>query len=761
LDYQLVLSKVWAKSPRKNQPEESIIEHTEKVISALFGLAKRYYGFVNPEIWNYIFWACWLHDFGKAVEPFQKRLRREISSWPQRHEVFSLPFVNWVAETGSSEYEWIITAIASHHKQRQILFSDYYDLGIISEQFFDEIIVTISPEIIYALKSWTSEAWAVWAERFNSIGAIIQPPKDILIDGWSPSGIAILEALKVYKLKTKKILYEPVQSEINLMGILIRGAVQFSDHAGSAGCGELAMLCLPDSISLKTKILQSETADWHDHQKNCGQIIGNVVLAAPTGSGKTEAALLWAINQIQGKNGQGILIYLLPFQASMNAMRKRLNEALNIEAALIHGRTVQALYRELTESGFEPEAAEKTAKRINELGRLYQRPIWVASPYQLLRGAFRLPGYEILWTVLTGSLIILDEVHAYEPERLGMILELIKELTERWKARVLIMTATMPSWLKALWIETLNATSIVPNETVYQKGVRHRIKIIKGNFKNSKAFEIIAQSFKCNELILIAVNSIKTAQDIWAKLNETYGEGNVLLIHGRLNSRDRLHQETEIIKRTGFQAMGGPCIVVATQVIEVSLNLDFDTIISEPAPMEALLQRFGRVNRRGEKGICPVYILTEQLGDYEIYDARLIQNTLKILVKHDEETIQEDHVTDWLDWIYDQDGLENEWLRKISESRWNFRTFCLDVLHPFDEDKDLEEKFESLFDGFDVLPKCLITEFDRLAEESIVAAHSLLVSIDRRKLFARQWEWDKVRKVRVTEASYDPLLGLL
>ena len=757
MKYEEILAEIWAKSPQ-NGRAENIMEHTKKVLESLLGLAGRYRGRRDQAAWSNAFWACWLHDLGKAAVPFQKLLRRIISRCDHRHEVFSLPFVELIAEPDDLDYQWIVAAIASHHKHPEKLF-ERYDLEVMEASDFDTLADLIQPEVIDAYCEWIVKTWQKQAEPFSQLGISIRAPRDIP-HLWKLSGEKIRQALKTYNRMIRDIKKESAGSSAILAGILLRGAMQFSDHLGSFGQAEVAVLSLPEPDKLRTQILPPGK-DWHSHQKACGSAIGHVVLAAPTGSGKTEAALLWARNQLQDRQGNGILIYLLPYQASMNAMKLRLEDCLVAEPALLHGRALQALFRELMESGFEPETAEKTARQINELGRLYQRSVWVASPYQLLRGAYRLPGYEILWTVLTGASVILDEVHAYEPERLGMILELLKELVENWEVRTLVMTATMPDWLRRLWIEVLQAAAVLPDKELYEMAPRHKIKAIEGDLGSAEVLEIIDRFYRAGQSVLVAVNTIKTAQETWRKLSKLYGTDNVLLVHGRLNSRDRLRKEKEIIRRTGFDAAGGPCIVVATQVIEVSLNLDFDTIISEPAPLEALLQRFGRVNRRGKKETCPVYVLTKRPEEYDIYDRRLIEKSIEIIKKHDEEPLREDTVTGWLDWIYDQEGLKEEWLERIAESRRQFRKLCLDTLRPFNEDKELEKDFEKLFDGMDVLPACLIDEFDRLAQASTIDAHSLLVSVDQKRAFARNCKWDESRNVWIVEAEYDFLLGLL
>src|SRR5690554_4827454 len=758
MSYYEVLSEVWAKSPRKGRKGESIIEHTCKVVTALWGLAARHRECAGEKIWANLFWACFLHDFGKAAEPFQQRLRRLRSHWPHRHEILTIPFISRIAHPGTSDYRWITAAVASHHKKPGQLFSsEYYSFAPEEMELYNKLAASVPDERIDALNEWMNEAWKEWRPHFQKLD--IQMLLPISPPGWNFSRKAIYQGLKEYYLLYRTINKEPSSSQVSLMGTIMRGALQFSDHLGSAGY-EVAFFLPPAPKKLRKKILP-RTTDWYEHQKECEKIKGNVVLAAPTGSGKTEAGLLWAFQQTKERKGKGVLVYLLPFQASMNAMKKRLTENLNTEIALLHGRALQAIYRELAEKGEEAAEAEKTARQVNELGRLYRQPVWVASPYQLLRAAFKLPGYEILCTVLLGATIILDEVHAYEPDRLGMILELHKELVTNRECRVMVMTATMPSWLREIWQKTLEAPLILPANELYQKGIRHRIKILNGDLKTSKAYILIREYFQQEKSVLVAVNSIKAAQETYNELQKEYREQDLILLHGRLNARDRLAREKELADRVGLKGKTRPCIVIATQVIEVSLNLDFDTIITEPAPLEALLQRFGRVNRRGRKGVVPVYILTKQIGDYDIYDRRLVENAMRVLTQNNQETIAEDQVIDWLDWIYAQDDLKTEWLAKVEESRSNFRRYCLETLRPFNEDKDLEKDFERMFDGMDVLSSSLLEEYDRLAGQSLIEAHSLLVSINRRRFFAQQCRWDGKRKVWLTEAKYDPLLGLL
>lgn len=130
-----------------------------------------------------------------------------------------------------------------------------------------------------------------------------------------------------------------------------------------------------------------------------------------------------------------------------------------------------------------------------------------------------------------------------------------------------------------------------------------RIEIIEGNVFSSKVHHLIQQEVSIGKSVLIGINTVRTAQKIKNILDELLGEDKIILIHSRFTARDGLTKEIDIMGRLGAKKENQlPIVVVATQVIEVSLDLDFDTIISEPAPLEALIQRSGRLNRRGKKG---------------------------------------------------------------------------------------------------------------------------------------------------------------
>jgi CRISPR-associated endonuclease/helicase Cas3 len=97
------LDHVWAKSPPPGSPDgQTLVEHTWQVLSRLADLIRLRPALPaligQPDLWHILFWAAFLHDFGKAAKGFQQVLRGRARRWPYRHEVLSLAFIEWLAD---------------------------------------------------------------------------------------------------------------------------------------------------------------------------------------------------------------------------------------------------------------------------------------------------------------------------------------------------------------------------------------------------------------------------------------------------------------------------------------------------------------------------------------------------------------------------------------------------------------------------------------------------------------------------------------
>jgi CRISPR-associated endonuclease/helicase Cas3 len=571
----------------------------------------------------------------------------------------------------------------------------------------------------------------------------------------------IVAGLSSYLEFWRELKKSPVQDPQNQAAIALRGIVVQADHLASAHAPALDEPLLPDRERMLSALKLRE-ADLFSHQRHAGCMRGSVVFSAPTGSGKTEAALLWARKQQETDAIPRTLVFVLPYQASLNAMWRRLTDFLGKDVALLHGKTLQALYRALMDPGYDQKEAERQAREHNNFGRLNKPSIRVSTPYQLLKAAFRLKGYEGIWTSLTDSLVVLDEIHAYEPGRLGLLLEFLSESVSRWNVRVCAMTATMPSWLRKTLAATLHADEIPPDMELFRRFARHRIEILEGNILDPRVLELVLNEYRAGRSALLAANTVGSAQQLYRVLRTKLLEDAILLLHSRFAVGDRINKELALLERLSeHNSVRKPFVAVATQVIEVSLNLDFDTIITEPAPLEALVQRFSRVNRARTKGIVPVRILTESRNDKWIYDDELKARSLAILRENDGRVLDEQKVSEWLDRVYEGD-LERGWLQEIQRNRQEFRESCLASLRAFDSDDGLDEEFDKLFQGTEVLPLSRVDEYCRLKQESTLEAGQLLIPISWHHVQRHRdrFAWNDSLRVRTADFPYDPECGL-
>ena len=223
----------------------------------------------------------------------------------------------------------------------------------------------------------------------------------------------------------------------------------------------------------------------------------------------------------------------------------------------------------------------------------------------MLKGMYRLKGYEALLTDYHNAAFIFDEIHAYEVSRLAMIFKTIEYLRVNFNARFFVMSATFPKLIQKWLSEALDTpTTIEAASELFQKFVRHRLMLHDGELLDDSSLAKVIGDAKAGKSVLVVCNLVSHAQEAYDRIRSQLNEMNIRieLLHGRFNMRDRSKKEQIIRNATGSTSdTRYPIVLVATQAVEVSLDIDLDTIYTEPAPLEALVQRFGRINRRGKQ----------------------------------------------------------------------------------------------------------------------------------------------------------------
>jgi CRISPR-associated endonuclease/helicase Cas3 len=725
----------------KTNPPESLVEHTWQVLSRLGDqlrlrptLAQDAHA---PRLWHWLYWGTFLHDFGKAADGFQSVMQGRSRRWGFRHEALSLAFVDWLFPGDHPDRPFVIAVIACHHRNADEIVQSYQRNPQGDEEDVSaHLIKQLDALNVARLHRWLHEYGMVWAEALGFASYIEAFPVPALEGAKAqlkPGNIhrAVRElAHYLEQLKAGNI-------ESAVIGALLRGLIITSDHAGSAHSAPFAGAALERDTILKTLCPDSTL---FQHQIDADNALpGSMLLISPTSSGKTEAALLWLARQ-QVHDGQTAarFFYMLPYQASMNAAYDRLKGVFTgvDQVGLQHSRMEQVLYAKTLTHETDAQSAMRYVKEQMALARLFSFPVTVMSPYQVLKVPYQLAGFEALLTNFYNGRFVMDEIHAYEPGRAALMIAMLHFLVRYCGARFFIMTATLPPPIRRALSEAIpDLKTVCADGATFKQFQRHRVHILPGDLLHPALIEGILTA-AADKSILITCNTVGRTLFIYGeladKLRERYPDIEIIVIHSRFTGRDRAEKERQIIERTAVNgARRGRTVVIATQVVEVSLNIDLDILYSEAAPLEALLQRFGRINRGRPPGspLADVYVVREQPDNYEkIYHPDLVAAALEKLTSVDGQPIDESLVDKWLEDIYTGDAL-TRWQNAYDQSLKAFQEQVLRYWMPFENSK-LDDLFFRMFDGVDVLPFQFLKEYERLCLEGrYLDAAGLLVPI--------------------------------
>lgn len=683
----------------KSNPELTLLQHIEDCLRIYYQLRECIPNLPladRESFWELLKLCIVLHDTGKAHPDFQYLLRRKkYHHWNgQRHELFSAVLATSLPLPEAAR-ALVLPAILCHHKSFDELFSFIEHTYQSGDEFLPAFLIESQKSFTEELEKIDRKSLAEILSGYNLPGGNSIPNKDIhtFIRQLNRSGI--------------------FEKEASTEHLLLLGALKQCDHLASAGINRIKKLEEKDFQFLYKYPL-------YQHQQAASETPGNVILKSPTGSGKTEAAFLWVQNELK-VSGQGRIFYILPFTASINAMYERLNKAIDDDkTGMQHSKVSQYLDLKMSDDSSSRGLA------LKEDFKTLVTPVKVVTPFQLLKHLYGLKGYEKGIFEWAGACFIFDEIHAYDPNVFAQIIALLRFATRRLNVRALVMTATLPQYLHRELESALgNFHFIQANESLYHDFVRHQVCLLPGLL--SEGLSQIQHDLNNNRKVLVVCNTVEQAQNVYNRLTTHHEK---ILLHGRFNGRDRIRKEEVLGKDSAM-------LLVGTQAIEVSLDIDFDVIYTEPAPLDALIQRFGRVNRKRKKGISPCFVFTERNEkDAFIYkDEDIVNKTIEILRQCMEEEngiISESKLQQMMDFVYPE--WTDEHLEEYQRTLELLEYFIQNGLAPFKQYPEREEEFYERFDGLKVLPVGLINEYQNLLNENkFIKADSLLVSISKRR----------------------------
>lgn len=347
----------------------------------------------------------------------------------------------------------------------------------------------------------------------------------------------------------------------------------------------------------------------------------NLILVAPTGSGKTEFAYLWgASNKI---------LFTLPLRSAVNAIFNRSCGIFGVDnVGLLHSDADVYLYEKLSNS-------EGERLRVLDLARQLSTPMLVSTGDQVFPSALKYPGYEKIYAVLGYSKLVIDEVQSYDPRAVAIIVKLIEDIV-KLGGNFLLMTATLPEFVNEEIKERIGNQAYeyldLYSQKEYEKIRKHKIEIRCDNIIQ-KIDEILNKA-KGGLRVLVILNTVEKAQEVYEMLRDERDKKgsnylNLKLIHSRFTYEDRRKLEEEIVgtddKKGDFRnpkpedEKEGK-ILVSTQVVEASLDIDADILYTELAPIDSLVQRMGRVLRRvRDQETYRKYLASEEPSEPNIY----------------------------------------------------------------------------------------------------------------------------------------------
>jgi CRISPR-associated endonuclease/helicase Cas3 len=349
------------------------------------------------------------------------------------------------------------------------------------------------------------------------------------------------------------------------------------------------------------------------------------VIEDSTGAGKTEAALILAHRLIAAERASGVY-FALPTMATANGLYGRLAKAyLNLFAkgsrpSLVLAHAARDLDPRFTESLFyesdAPNGAEVecSAWIADNRRRSFLAQVGVGTVDQALLSVLPSRFQSIRLAGLLQRVLVVDEAHAYDAY-MGLEIEHLLRAHAQLGGSAVVLSATLPQETRKLLVaaydgvirKTSNdyplATWVTPRTTATQTPVDPRginIRQVPVQFVHSieTGDELAVDAARRGQAVLRIRNSVADAFDTYNQLSPQHD--GVELFHARYAQIDRQKRESEVLARYGRnsepQDRDG-WLLVATQVVEQSLDLDFDLIVSDIAPVDFLIQRSGRLWR--------------------------------------------------------------------------------------------------------------------------------------------------------------------
>ncbi|GCF92691.1 CRISPR-associated helicase/endonuclease Cas3 [Enterococcus florum] len=537
---------------------ETIVEHTNNLLKNFDILQKCY-----PEIpvnWDLLRLICQYHDLGKMNHLFQKKIRSGKMKLEGEipHALLSIAFLpirRLQKEYTKEEIKAATYAIALHHER---------DFSQIDEgQYEAEISELENP-----------------ATKFPFSDIKLSEPEKIK-----------LPTERYYRIRHR---LSGKDGEIFCMYIMLKGLLNRIDYAASGGYkveypADFLNQNMPKVLE-NLRIKKSDPSiDWNDMQKYVLQNQNNnLIVIGQTGLGKTEAGLLWI--------GDNKGFFILPLRTAINAIYDRILNGISDkkknkykeQVGILHSDSLAVLLS--MQEDDKDINLDQLESYLTEI-RGWSLSLTVTTLDQTFDFVYHYAGFEQKLATFAYSKVVIDEIQMYSPDLLAYLIKGLKEIQD-FGGKFLVMTATLPPYLldlfKSRGLEWKMNKQPFLNEKLLE---RHHLQILEEGIKA----EVISDIYHSGKLLVIC-NTVRKAKEVYEQLTELMPDENINLFHSQFIRKDRQSKENDILNFAESEDEEG--IWVATQVVEASLDIDFDMLVTELSELNGLFQRMGRCYRK-------------------------------------------------------------------------------------------------------------------------------------------------------------------
>lgn len=664
MDYHNALAK----------PSETIEQHTDKLLEC----AKVLYdlGYIKSEqLYKDLLVACKNHDMGKINSQFQIRIKRKSRfnyEIEVPHAVLSIFFVN---DSECNDYTSVLFAVLYHHYHKESPMNVFRRDRQLVEKFLTELNFQ--------------------SNDYNKMRRNLS--------------------------KVKKIFQTNLNDKQKQYAVLLKGLLHKCDYSASAN--------IP--CEKKNDFLLESIEDWRSgkFQYNTLQEFcianrnENIMVTAPTGMGKTEAGLLWC--------GDNKCFFVLPLKTAINAMFDRIKKLANdVETEDVYKSRVALVHSDM-KSYYLKDANDKDTDYdfdYEELSRQFCLPVTVCTPDQIFDFVLKYPGYEYKLAISSYSKFIIDEIQMYSPDILAAIIYAIK-MIHIMGGKVAVLTATLPPFVKEELLKIFGDD--VQLADFSSEGIlRHNVKVFDDKLETDDVIEIVNETNSDTvKKYLVVCNTVKTANRIYREFSKSNIDAEINLFHANFIKKDRMKKEKEIMKASEkeLNEMTKPEIWISTSVVEASLDIDFDILITELSDLFSLFQRFGRTNRKGKKDFSNYncYVFTELQDRADSFIDKDIHNLSKDAIVTVEGVLTEQ----------EKNSLIEKYLsvKKVQDTDY-YKDYCKFFKNYEDEYDYLNSSKDSLrnIDRMDAIPKCVYDENVDMINENLEKINSTDVDKDSR-----------------------------